>query len=406
MAKLTDEQKAERAAKRQMANVGETAFIGTCNLMLEGASDQILLAGISSWLGRRGVPELQRLDLNAITLVPAGGVSEVPYLIYLARGRDIEQPAVIALLDGDGAGTEARALIRRGGARKKPLIPDELILQLTDEELSEIASDNPHGAIAIEDLIPIELIVAAAAHCSEFLPDIDIRALELSREAVFGAVGATPAVEPLPGRKGVVDALEHAVRIQAGQPTFLLNKIALARGVVTLLDGNGSPDEQLAMLEANFRRLFAALGRRQQAAVRAESVDRISSRINRTRGRFLREHATSANREHVQLLIEEIDSQLDNSNEAEAVRAELRSWHRHFRLDEDLRENIENIDTLRDALLSLAYVGKRMSEIPPSTASSVEPAPASQGLAEPAVDIRDPVSDVDGDDVAEGDMAV
>ena len=74
--------------------VGETAFIGNCNLMLEGPSDQVLLAGISNWLTQQGASDLDRLDLNNLTLVPAGSASQVPYLVYLARGRDVQKPAV------------------------------------------------------------------------------------------------------------------------------------------------------------------------------------------------------------------------------------------------------------------------------------------------------------------------
>ena len=48
--------------------VGETAFIGNCNLMLEGLADQIYLAGMSELLGRVGVASTQRLDLNRVTL--------------------------------------------------------------------------------------------------------------------------------------------------------------------------------------------------------------------------------------------------------------------------------------------------------------------------------------------------
>lgn len=108
--------------------VGETAFIGNCNLMLEGPSDQVLLAGISNWLDQQGAPDLERLDLNNLTLVPAGSASQVPYLVYLARGRDVRKPAVVVLLDGDDAGDEARKTIRRGGARRKPLVNDDLVL--------------------------------------------------------------------------------------------------------------------------------------------------------------------------------------------------------------------------------------------------------------------------------------
>ena len=51
--------------------VGETAFIGNCNLILEGLADQIYLAGMSELLNREGVASTGRLDLNRITLVPA-----------------------------------------------------------------------------------------------------------------------------------------------------------------------------------------------------------------------------------------------------------------------------------------------------------------------------------------------
>lgn len=334
--------------------VGETAFIVTCNLMLEGPSDQILLAGISSWLGRQNAPDRERLDLNRITLVPAGGVSQVPYLIYLARGRDIEQPAVIALLDGDKAGNEARATIRRGGARRKPLIADDLVLQLSDAELDGVTTDNPHGRVAIEDLIPFNIAIAAASrYCAEFVPDVDISTLGLSAGTVFDEA-PTKA-----GAKGTIDALEQAIRKVTGQESFELNKIGFARSVLAELASDAVQEEDRQLLAANFRQLFTALGVRQRAAVRAESVERVSSRINRARDRFMREHVSTATREHVLLLIEEISGQLDNSEEAEDVRAEMRSWRPQFHLDDDPREAIEDIEELHTALRSLAYLGKR-----------------------------------------------
>lgn len=118
-------------------------------------------------------------------------------------------------------------------------------------------------------------------------------------------------------------------------------------------------EEDRQLLAANFRQLFTALGVRQRAAVRAESVERVSSRINRARDRFMREHVSTATREHVLLLIEEISGQLDNSEEAEDVRAEMRSWRPRFHLDDDPREAIEDIEELHTALRSLAYLGKR-----------------------------------------------
>jgi predicted ATPase len=68
------------------AFVAETTFIGNCNLMLEGQADQVLLAGLSSLARRLGTKDTT-LDLNTLTLVPAGGAEHIPYMVYLARGQ-------------------------------------------------------------------------------------------------------------------------------------------------------------------------------------------------------------------------------------------------------------------------------------------------------------------------------
>lgn len=102
--------------------VAETAFIGGSNLFVEGPSDQVLIAGMSSHLRAHGGPLADSLDLNAVTVVAAGGASLVPYMVYLARGRDEVRPPCVALLDGDSSGKEAyRTLTRKGGPRGKLL---------------------------------------------------------------------------------------------------------------------------------------------------------------------------------------------------------------------------------------------------------------------------------------------
>ena len=137
---------------------------------------------------------------------------------------------------------------------------------------------------------------------------------------------------------------------------------------------------------------FEALGVRQRKAVRAESVERVSSRINSARDRFMREHVSTATREHVLLLIEEISGQLDNSEEAEDVRAEMRSWRPRFHLDEDPREAIADIEDLHTALRSLAYLGKRNASTEPThpapSAGTVQAKPAVVG--EPEIVVESP----------------
>ena len=67
--------------------VAETAFIGGANLFVEGLADQVLLAGISSHLRSLGTAPSHTLNLNEVTIVPAGSASAIPYMVYLARGR-------------------------------------------------------------------------------------------------------------------------------------------------------------------------------------------------------------------------------------------------------------------------------------------------------------------------------
>lgn len=326
--------------------VGETTFIGTCNLMLEGPSDQILLAGVSNWMGLRGATTLNRLDLNSVTLVPAGSASQVPYLVYLARGRDVEKPPVIVLLDGDSAGDEARATIRKGGARRKALVSDELVLQLTDPAMDTLKSDNPAGHIAIEDLIPLDIALEAVdIYCKELVPDVDIPSLGLTSAHVFDRGTG----------KGLLAEIARAVVQAADKQTFHLDKVAFARSVLTVLKRRPDDDEATSQVERNFRILLSELGRMQRKAVKAETAEKITSRIKRSRERFLRDHPDRVRREHVTVLVEEIDGQLDNSVEAENVRSTMRTWQERFKLTEDPHKDVDDHDALLRNLRALTY---------------------------------------------------
>jgi predicted ATPase len=327
--------------------VGETTFIGTCNLLLEGASDQILIAGISSWLGKRAAPAIQRLDLNTITLVPAGSAQHVPYVAFLARGRDVDRPPIIVLLDGDSEGDKARAVLRRGGPRRKQLVAPEFVLQLSDSALDELDTQNPNGRMGIEDLVPLNLAVSAAkGYCAEFAPESDLDAFAPSVKAVYAGGNDT--------HKG----LESAMRDHLADDEFDLDKIGFARSLLAVI-AQGADEAAIAVVESNFKVLLAELARLQRGADRAASAEKIRNRVKRVRRRFAMDHPSSARREHVTLLIEEVEGQLDSTVEAEEVRATMRGWHRDFLLEEDPRTEIEDYSAFLRELEGLAYAGTR-----------------------------------------------
>ncbi|MEV4846740.1 AAA family ATPase [Micromonospora matsumotoense] len=342
--------------------VAETTFIGNCNIMVEGPSDQVLLAGASRWLAGRQTAARERLDLNKITIVPAGGTRHVPYLVYLARGRDVEKPPVVVLLDNDRAGDEARTALQAGGAYGSALIKSNLVLQLGKDDLAELATQNPAGIAGIEDIIPFEVAVAAAhVYCKEFVPAVDVAALHLDREQVYDA-DADAATSP---NRGTLKYLEAAIAARTGTPSFHLDKVAFSRAVIDVLadkvPGVTAAADDIKLAHDNFRILLTALARAQRDAERAESVERISSRINRIKSDFVRTRRGSARREDVLNLIEEISSQLDNSREAEDLRRRMRRWEEDFALLIDPREPVDDFASLLKAIHSLAYHSIRTS---------------------------------------------
>ncbi len=333
--------------------VGETTFIGSCNLLLEGPSDQILIAGLASQLVRDEGASSQRLDLNTITLVPAGSASHIPYMAYLARGRDVDRPPVIVLLDGDEDGDRARKALGRGGARSKQVVAPQYILQLNDEELNGIESANPSGPSGIEDLIPLDIAVQAVKdYCAEFAPDRDTDDFSPLATSVYMEGRDTHA------------GLEDALRTHLGDEEFDLDKIGFARSVLAAIENPRIDPSALQTLKTNFTVLLGELAKRQRMANREASGERIQSRVNRTRQRFLAQHQDDgARKEDVMLLIEEIEGQLDTSPEGEEVRAAMRKWVRDFKLDEEPRSRVPDYAKFLNDLEGLPYAGTRAVQV-------------------------------------------
>lgn len=347
--------------------VAETTFIGNCNLMVEGASDQVLLAGTARWLTRQKISHRDKLDLNQVTIVPAGGTRHIPYLVYLARGRDIEKPPVVVLLDNDDAGDAAKESLQAGGAYGSSLIREDFVLQIGHGSLISLQTKNPDGLVGIEDLIPLSIAIEAAhSYCLELVPDVDVKSLGLQESVVF-AVSELKGGET-PQKRDTHHRLQKAIRVKVEEPKFHLDKVAFARAIVDLLADveaeSSITDEDWAVLRSNFALLQKVISERQRQAVRVESVDKISSRINRIKSDFLRTRKESANRAHVLDLIEEISAHLDNSPEAEDVRMEMRGWHDQFDLGGDPYGEIDDFAQLTRAISSIAYKAVNAASTP------------------------------------------
>jgi energy-coupling factor transporter ATP-binding protein EcfA2 len=333
------------------ALVAETTFMGGCNLMVEGIGDQVLIAGMSRRLqANDAVPHTEYLNLNDLTIVPAGGASHVPYLAYLARGRDIEKPAVIVLLDSDTAGNDARKAIKKGGAYRRALVDDQLVLQIADDRAG-LASDRPGGPIETEDLVPVEIAVAA---------------VEIYAREYLGKDELTLDASQIKLDDGVFDGA--AALLMAAVPDCeKVEKVGFARGVIAHLSRHARGEasisaESLNQLDTNFRALCKILGEMQRTAMREHSDVKLSDRIARIRDGFLDDHRTPPDKADVQVLFEEMQHALDNSRESEEVRAELRRLTDVHELGIDAATPVSDFEELKRDLQALQYRSRHLSQ--------------------------------------------
>ena len=333
------------------AFVAETTFIGNCNLMVEGLADQVLLAGCSNYLRALDTPRMNTLDLNRITIVPAGSASHIPYLVYLARGRDIEQPSVIVLLDSDQAGKDAQKGLKKGGPKGRQLIKPEYVL-MTSSLQPDVTLPDGKQLVEIEDFVP---------------PGIAAIAVQRYLETVCGAsatdsgkVTAAKLTAAWTNKLTLYDAIAEVVKSEFGQEAHI-DKVGLARAVVEIIQLHHTKQEfeispeDSTTFQQNFRALMANLAQLQRKAERDSTQERISQRIDRSIKAFLRDHPASCRREDAMILMEEIDAVLDDSMEADEARLQLLRLRREHDLTEPKPGLVEDFPAFAQGLGDVRY---------------------------------------------------
>jgi hypothetical protein len=337
--------------------VAETTFIGHCNLIVEGPADQILLAGAASLLRAHGAGDLETLDLNKITIVPAGGEGHVPYLVYLARGRDVEKPAVIVLLDSDDGGNNAKKGLQRGGPKKRQVLKPEHVLQIGDltEPPTSMKNAAGHPLVEIEDLIPLPICVdASRRYLREFCDVSDETAAKMTGETIL---------KKCVSRHSIFDAIE--VCFTDIDRDLHIDKVGFARmamEVITEMAVAGHEEKEAKQASAQFfdnmKILFRNLRKMQRSAERELTVDRVSQRVDRAKQAFLQDHPTDARREHAFVLLEDIEDSLDSSLEADEIRTQLRAIRRDFKVEEDITQPVPDYPRFKERLENLKYAGR------------------------------------------------
>lgn len=331
--------------------VAETAFIGGANLLVEGPADQVLLTGISSHLRRCGTAPTRLLDLNDVTIVPAGSASSVPYMAYLARGRDQVKPPCVALLDDDEAGRDAVKKLARSEVDGKEVLPSRYVVNLGEWAKQADLAVHPDTTVTeIEDLIPPTIMAEAARRYA-----VHMLRLSPTEASVFEAGHIEHALAAADGRN--FKALESAfASVFEGAH---IDKVGFAKEVVGALelgDADESQAQGSAELEKNFTELQAELAARLRDAAQLEADRRRTRRLRRIVKGFLRDYPDGATRDAADQALREVEGSLDDTVGDEAVRSRLTRLRQQFELSTDPLTPVSSFDAFRQALNDLIYL--------------------------------------------------
>lgn len=132
-------------------------FLGSDNILLEGATDQYVLTElIRAFATPENVGDY--LDLNAVVVVSADGVNNVTNVLEQSRWADEPIPPTVVFLDSDGAAEKEIERITRPEKPSQKLLGRELICLIG--EIVKPFGDN-RVVVTTEDIVPLSLYKAA-----------------------------------------------------------------------------------------------------------------------------------------------------------------------------------------------------------------------------------------------------
>lgn len=333
------------------AFVGETAFIGNCNLMVEGLSEQILIAGAAAHLNScRDVSELEtldlnHLDLNHLTIIPAGVASNIPYLVYLALGQNIEQqPAMILLLNSNRESYEARNNLPKN-ENEKPLLSEEFILQIKEwSNEYKLTFSKETIAIELEDLIPLPICVVAARSYAKVF-----HANKSSVESITEDAINAKLIENVT----VFKAIEACFKEQNLQ----IDKVGFARSVIDTIQQNNAING-IEEFQNNFKALFKCLNEIKIAALQKFNDKRISEKIRQLKATFFRDYPKSARHIDAAELFVKMENILDDSPAGIEAKKGIQKLRDQYKLDLEPTETIADYKKFEREVNKIHYKGR------------------------------------------------
>lgn len=239
--------------------LGNSLFIGGCNLIVEGIADQILLTALSRYLAKQNKKDF--INLQDVCITPAGGADNVPYFAYLCNIEDLKS---VVLLDNDVGGNAAYSRIE-----KEQIVPTERVIRVR-----EASTKKGETILEIEDLIDKNFYHGAVIEAYKQLPGITFSdKLPNTYEELIGQLQSSQPqqIEQKPNSKNIKKKRAAVNSSQAKGITKIycelfkkhesekwghFDKVMVAREISRKLDEGESPEETTI---SNFGKLFAKI---------------------------------------------------------------------------------------------------------------------------------------------------
>lgn len=351
------------------AFVGETAFVGAVNLLVEGPADQIVLAAAAAAI-RKASPHIEddSLDLNRIVIVPCGSAGEVPHTLFRIRGQGADKPPTVILLDSDTSGLNAKKLLTTDKMLKRNISP-ALVLDLAT--IGGAVPDWP-TTLELEDLVPPGLAHAAVG--------VFIDEVMKFREGAKPKINLATITKAIADGGPLLDAVNKVVKQTNGR----IEKVGFAKAIARLCAQPVEPElaHDMALYLGRMRVLFRAINQARRIAERDAGTQRLETLVDQRARLFFMDNPHHVTREQARILLDDIEANLDLSVEADAIRNDILALRRDFGLDGDPDEAVEPYAAFHAALVGLKHAHRRSLQAAPAGAAAVESVvPASQPSA-------------------------
>lgn len=356
------------------AFVGETAFVGAVNLLVEGPADQIVLAAAAAAI-RKASPHIDddSLDLNRIVIVPCGSAGEVPHTLFRIRGQGADKPPTVILLDSDTSGLDAKRLLTTDKMLKRNISP-ALVLDLAT--IGSAVPDWP-TTLELEDLVPPGLAHAAVG--------VFIDEVMKFREGAKPKISLAAITKAIAEGGPLLDAVNKVVKQTNGR----IEKVGFAKAIARLCAPPVEPElaADMALFLDRMRVLFRAINQARRIAERDAGTQRLETLVDQRARLFVMDNPHHATRERARIVLDDIEANLDLSVEADAIRNDILALRRDFTLDGDPDETVAPYSAFHAALAGLKHAHRRSLQAAApvaAAAAAVEPAAPAPALAEGA----------------------